>query len=258
MLYKLKRKNSVIKVSTVIILLVSVLFSWHCFGQENEDAAELTEVWEPVPPTVISGDNNKPPSDAIVLIDSKNLTDWESEAGGECGWLIEEDIVSCDEYASSIYSKLSFGDCQLHVEWMIPEGLTGEGQSKGNSGIFLQKRYEIQILDSYQNETYCNGQAGAIYKQHVPLVNVSKKPGKWQSFDIIFLAPRFRANGTLEKPGFMTVFHNGVLIHNHAELKGITKEIGEPEYEPHNPKEPLMLQGLGYPVKFKNIWIREL
>jgi hypothetical protein len=151
-----------------------------------------------------------------------------------------------------------FGDCQLHVEWRTPPVATGEGQGRGNSGVFLQERYEVQVLDSFDNRTYSNGQAASIYKQHIPLVNASRPPGEWQTYDIIYTAPRFADDGTVRRPAYMTVLHNGVLAQQHVEVKGTTVYIGQPRYEPHGAAEPLRLQDHGDPVSYRNIWIREL
>ncbi len=160
--------------------------------------------------------------------------------------------------SGSIQTKQSFGDCQLHIEWRTPEIVEGKGQGRGNSGIFLMGKYEIQVLDSYNNLTYPNGQAGSIYKQHIPLVNASRAPGEWQSYDIIFTAPVFIDDGGVRKPARVTVFQNGVLIQNHVKILGETVFIGAPGYEPHAEKLPLSLQDHNNPVSYRNIWIREL
>ncbi len=160
--------------------------------------------------------------------------------------------------AGNIRTRRRFGDLQLHIEWRTPAEVSGEGQDRGNSGIYLMERYELQVLDSYDNRTYSNGQAGAIYKQHIPMVNASREPGEWQSYDVVFTAPRFGADGALLSPTHMTVFHNGVLILNHVELRGPTKFIGEPEYEAHADRVPLLLQDHGNPVSYRNVWVREI
>jgi hypothetical protein len=192
-----------------------------------------------------------PPSDAVVLFGGQDLSHWE---GGD-QWEIKDGYAIARE--TSITSKQSFGDCQLHLEWAAPEQVEGEGQGRGNSGVYLMNRYEVQILDSYENETYFDGQAGAIYKQWPPLVNACRKPGEWQAFDILFEAPRFDEKGQLTRPAYLTILHNGVLIQNHSEIQGTTSYTEPPKYEAHA-KGPLLLQFHGNPVRFRNIWIREL
>jgi hypothetical protein len=220
-------------------------------GQQGDPKA--TEVWSPVPPVVRPGDGVAPPSDAIVLFDGRDLSEWR-----EPRWKLEDGAVTVVAKTGSLVTRRAFGDVQLHIEWRTPAVAEGEGQERGNSGIFLMERYEVQVLDSYENSTYVNGQAGSIYKQHAPLVNASRPPGEWQSYDILFEAPRFRADGSVERPATFTVLHNGILIHNHVEVKGTTTYIGEPKYEPHPAKAPLSLQDHGNPVSYRNIWIREL
>ena len=215
------------------------------------DEYKSGKVW-PKPKIVTPGDSSGPPSDAIVLFGGKDMSAW---VGGE-KWLIADGVATV--HGGGATSKQSFGDCQLHVEWAAPKEVKGEGQGRGNSGIYLQNRYEVQILDSYENETYYDGQAGAIYKQWPPLVNACRKPGEWQTYDIIFEAPRFDKNGKLAKPAYVTVLHNGVLIQNHAELSGSTAWDKPPAYEAHPLKQPLSIQDHGNPVQFRNIWIREL
>jgi hypothetical protein len=224
----------------------------------NEPDPKLTEVWENEPRVVTPNRENKPPSDAIILLGGKNASEWVDKDGGEVKWKIGKGALTVVKGAGDITTKRAFGDVQLHIEWRTPEKVSGEGQGRGNSGVFLQSRYEVQVLDSYNNRTYSNGQAGSIYKQYIPLVNASRKPGEWQIYDIVFIAPRFKADGALESPGWMTVFHNGVLIQNHIALKGETVYRGQPSYKPHALKEPLKLQDHGNPVSFRNIWIREL
>jgi hypothetical protein len=224
----------------------------------EEELAARTEVWEPVPAVVAPGQLNAPPSDAIVLFDGSDLSAWAAERGGDARWLVENGAMTVAPGAGSIVTRQGFGDVQLHIEWRTPAEVSGDGQGRGNSGVYLMELYEIQVLDSYDNRTYSNGQAGSIYKQHIPMVNACREPGEWQSFDVIFTAPRFDADGTVSAPAFMTAFHNGVLIHNHAELRGPTVYIGDPEYEPHPDRAPIMLQDHGNPVSYRNIWVREI
>ncbi len=220
-------------------------------GQQGDPRA--TEVWSPVPPVVRPGESGAAPSDAIVLFDGTDLAEWREPL-----WKVEEGAVTVAAKTGSLVTKRAFGDVQLHIEWRTPALVEGEGQGRGNSGIFLMERYEVQVLDSYENATYVNGQAGSIYKQHSPLVNASRAPGEWQSYEIIFMAPRFRPDGNLERAATFTVLHNGVLIQNHVEVKGTTTYIGEPNYTTHAAKAPLALQDHGNPVSYRNIWVREL
>jgi hypothetical protein len=226
--------------------------------QQPQGDPKLTEVWQPVPPTVTPGLGSAPPSDAIVLFAGNDLSQWQQADGGPPKWSIADGAFTVVKGTGTLSTKRGFGDCQLHIEWRTPAKVEGQGQGRGNSGIFLQGRYEVQVLDSYNNTTYSNGQAGSIYKQHIPLVNASRKPGEWQSYEIFFRAPRFAENGKVTTPGYLTVVHNGVLIQDHVELKGNTVYIGAPSYEKHNLKEPLTLQDHGNPVSYRNIWIREL
>jgi len=239
------------------ILILAIVMSLQCIGQEEIDP-KLTEVWEPEPPVVSPAKSGAPPSDAIILFDGSSFDNWTNQDGGPAKWKLEDGNMVVVKKTGVIVTKKGFGDCQLHVEFRTPKVVKGEGQGRGNSGIFLQKRYEVQVLDSYQNRTYSNGQAGSIYKQHIPLVNASLPPGEWQSYDIFFKAPKFKEDSTLQAPAYITVVHNGVLIQNHVEIKGTTVFRGEPKYETHGMKEPITLQDHGNPVAYRNIWIREL
>lgn len=203
------------------------------------------------PEIVAPGEGTAPPSDAIVLFDGGDLSAW----NGVENWTFEEDY---GVVGSTVSTKQGFGDCQLHLEFATPAEVSGEGQGRGNSGVYLMGRYEVQILDSYENTTYYDGQCGSIYKQHPPLVNASRKPGEWQTYDIIFTAPRFTADGALQSPASVTVLHNGVLVQNHYELQGGTFYETPPSYEAHSLREPLSLQFHRNPTRFRNIWIRDL
>ena len=207
-------------------------------------------VW-PEPPVVASGELGGAPSDAVVLIDGKSMDAWE---GGE-KWIVADGCATAA--MGSITSKQKFGDCQLHAEFATPAEVKGEGQGRGNSGLYLMGRYEVQILDSHENKTYFDGQCGAIYKEQPPTVNASRKPGEWQTYDILFTAPRFSDDGSLKTPGYVTVLHNGVLLHNHFELLGSTSYTEPAKYSKHAEKEPLTIQFHGNPVRFRNLWIRE-
>ena len=217
-----------------------------------------TEVWEPEPVVVQPGTPGEAPADAIVLLGKEGADEWRHTDGGEVEWVMEDGVLTVTAGTGNIETKKSFGDVQLHLEWRAPARIEGEGQGRGNSGVFLQKRYEVQILDSYDNRTYSNGQAASIYKQHIPLVNAMNPPGEWQSYDIVFTAPRFAPDGALESPAYVTVLHNGVLVQNHVALLGKTVFMGQPAYAAHPPKQPLMLQDHGNPVSFRNIWVRDL
>jgi hypothetical protein len=229
---------------------------------------EETEVWEPVPKIVTPGaTSTAPPSDAIVLFDGKNLDEWVTNRDkSPVKWNVADGVMTVNKTGGNIETKRTFKNYQLHVEWKIPENITGSGQARGNSGVFLASTglgdagYELQVLDSYENKTYVNGQAGSIYKQAIPLANPNRKPGEWQSYDIAWTAPVFNADGSLKTPAYVTVFFNGVLVQNHFELKGETLYIGKPFYKKYD-TAPIKLQAHGdksEPISFRNIWVREL
>jgi len=238
------------------LILACLLLSTALFSQEWEP--KLTEQWEPVPAIVTPGVGTAPPSDAIVLFDGSNLDQWEDTIGVPASWEVKDSVMTVVRRTGGIQTKQGFGDIQLHIEWRTPAEVKGNGQGRGNSGIYLQNRYEIQVLDSYDNVTYSNGQAGSVYKQHIPLVNASRPPGEWQAYDIIFTAPRFKEDSTLFTPATVTVLHNGVLIQNHVTIKGSTVFTGLPSYEAHDLKQPIFLQDHSNPVSYRNIWLREL
>jgi hypothetical protein len=212
----------------------------------------------PEPLIVDPGPPGGPPSDATVLFDGKDMSAW----NGADDWEVKDGVVTVNpkspDKGAGATTKQSFGDCQLHVEWAEPDVVRGTSQGRGNSGVFLMNRYEVQVLDSYNNKTYYDGQCGAIYKQSPPLVNVCRKPGEWQAYDIIFEAPWFDEHGKLSKPAYITVLQNGVLVQNHTEIQGSTSWDHPPTYEAHPPKAPIQLQNHGNPVRFRNIWVREL
>lgn len=227
-----------------------------------------TEVWEPVPPLVTPGAaGTAAPSDAVILFDGTDLDQWVSTKDkSPAGWTVAAGVITVKKSAGNIETKRSFKNYQLHLEWQIPPGITGNDQARGNSGLFLASTgngdggYELQILDSYNNKTYVNGQAGSIYKQGIPLANAMRKPGEWQTYDVVWTAPTFNADGTMKTPAYVTALHNGVLVQNHFELKGETAYIGKPEYRKYD-SAPIKLQAHGDPspaISFRNIWIREL
>lgn len=240
---------------------------------------EQTEVWQPAPPVVAtatgagagvpapSSDGSAPPSDAIVLFDGTSLDEWVNTLDGEpAGWAIADDVLTVVKAVGNIETRRRFRDFQLHLEWRIPENITGTDQARGNSGLFLASTgpgdagYELQILDSYGNSTYVNGMAGAVYKQSIPLANPSRPPGQWQSYDVVWTAPRFDSGGALESPARITALFNGVLVQNDFELEGETVYIGWPRYRAHG-DSPIKLQAHGDPsppIGFRNIWVRPL
>jgi 3-keto-disaccharide hydrolase len=199
-------------------------------------------------------DPGPPPSDAIVLFDGHDLSKWKSDNGGEAKWIVRDGYAQVNG-TGSIMTQDEFGDVQLHVEWATPAEVKGEGQGRGNSGVYLQGRYEIQVLDSYHNKTYPDGQAGAFYGNFPPLVNASRKPGEWQTYDIIFQAPRPGADGRTVQPGYFTVLHNGVLVQNHVLVRTSTTAAA---FHGATQRGPLVLQDHGNPVRFRNVWIRRL
>jgi hypothetical protein len=208
-------------------------------------------VW-PKPKVVDPGPLGGPPADAIVLFDGKSLSKWE---GGQ-HWIVKDGCAIANQ--QSILTKQAFGDCQLHVEWATPEKVVGNGQGRGNSGVFMMNKFEIQVLDSYHNDTYPDGQAAGVYKQTPPLVNACRKPGQWQTYDIIFRTPHFDKDGKLQKPAYVTLLHNGVLVLDHFQIQGSSSYVAPAKYEPLPPKAPIQLQFHNNPVRFRNIWIREL
>lgn len=240
------RTKSLFSLSIALGLLLSVSL----VAQQNTTDAE--------PRIVKPGTAGSPPSDAIVLFDGKNLSKWVNDTNGPADWLVKHGVVTVSG-TNQMFTKQAFGDCQLHVEWASPNPPKGKGQARGNSGIFLQSRYEIQVLDSIDNPTYFNGQAGSVYKQYPPLVNACRQPGEWQTYDIIFHAPRFNDDGTVKTPARVTVLQNGILVQDNSEIKGLTHHDNSPtHYEKHDLKEPLRLQNHHSAVRFRNIWIREL
>ena len=237
------------------------------YGQQTGDP-KATEYYTPVPKIVTPGiATASAPSDAVILFDGKDISEWvAAKDASPAKWWVHDNVVTVNKSAGDIQTKKSFTDFQLHIEYQIPENITGTGQARGNSGIFLAALpfgaggYELQVLDNYINTTYVNGQAGSMYKQSPPLVNACRKPGEWQVYEVIWTAPRFNEDGSLKSPARVTAIYNGVLVQNNTELKGDTPYVGQPMYKKHGPA-PIKLQSHGdksEPISFRNIWVREL
>ena len=239
-----------------LVLAASALYAQQ--PERKGGDPKLTEQWIPEPKIIAPGKTAQdPPADAIILL-GNNLDAWESKNGGPAAWKIENGIMTVERKTGDLRTKQAFGDCQIHIEWRTPSEVKGEGQGRGNSGVLLMGKYELQVLDSYNNRTYSNGQAGAIYKQLPPMVNASRGPGEWQTYDIIFTAPRFYEDGSVQSQARITVLHNGVLVQNNASIWGGTQYIGISNYEKHPEKLPLVLQDHGDFVSYRNIWVRPL
>ncbi|MBQ5984592.1 MAG: DUF1080 domain-containing protein [Bacteroidales bacterium] len=222
----------------------------------------MTEFWTPQPKIVTPGDpvTCSAPSDAIVLFDGKNLDAWESVRGGDAKWIVHDGVFTVDKSTGDIRTREKFGSFQLHIEWCVPVGITGKSQGRGNSGVFLQDKYEIQILDCYDNETYANGQTGSVYKQVIPLANAMLPPGEWNVYDIIYSAPVFNEDGTYRLAPVVTVIQNGIVLLNGFVIRGTTEYIGHPRVIPHG-DGPIRLQSHGdksEPISFRNVWIRKM
>ena len=234
------------------------------YPEREKMSPGMSEYWTPQPPVVTPGKAcGQPvpaPSDAIILFDGKNLSQWINSQGNPAGWSVKDGVFTVKKGTGDIQTKQLFNDFQLHLEWRIPEGIEGSSQARGNSGVFLQGVYEIQILDCYNNETYVNGQTGSVYKQTPPLANAMRKPGEWNTYDIIYTAPTFKKDGTYRTPPQVTLLQNGILLQNHTAILGTTEYIGFPNVKAHG-AGPIKLQDHGdpsAPISFRNIWIREL
>jgi len=253
------------KITYTIVLVVAAITSANAQGGKPED----TEVWTPIPKTVTTGKPYvDPPSDAIILFGGTSLDKWVSAQNREqpAMWTVHDGVFTVKKETGNIETKQMFTNYQLHIEWQVPSNITGEGQGRGNSGVFLASLgkgdagYELQVMDSYNNKTYVNGMAGSIYKQAIPLANPAKKPGEWQTYDVIWIAPTFNDDSTVKTPAKVTAFFNGVLVENNFELLGPTRYIGKTSYQQHGPS-PIKLQAHGdksEPLSFRNIWVREL
>ncbi len=256
-------KNKIILVNLFFIASIVTIYA-----QQKGDPKE-TEYYTPVPKVITPGKTFRdPPSDAIILFNGKNMNEWVmvNDLKMECKWTLENNMMKVNKKVGDIQTRRNFTNFQLHIEYQIPTKITGTGQARGNSGIFLASLpldaggYELQVLDNYDNTTYVNGQAGSIYKQSPPLVNACLKPGEWQWYDVIWTAPKFNEDGSLKSPALVTAIHNGVLVQNNYVLKGNTPYIGQPSYQKHGPS-PIKLQAHGdksEPISYRNIWVREL
>jgi hypothetical protein len=249
------------------IILFSILIILGGIHMNAQTAKQIVEKWKvhdterPMPPVVDPGPAGEPvpaPSDAIVLFDGKNLSKWTDGKGQPARWKVKNGYMEVVAKTGAIRTKKKFGDCQLHVEWATPGVVKGEGQGRGNSGVFLMNIYEVQILDCYNNKTYADGMTAALYAQYPPMVNACRPPGEWQTYDIVFHRPRFDNAGQVITPARFTVFHNNILVHNNAELIGPTTHKARPPYKAHADRLPISLQDHGNPTRFRNIWIRDL
>ena len=255
-------------ISTLILLILLFTFSANAQDKKYPDQAPMTpamsEYWQPQPPVVTPNNQSQElilaPSDAIILFDGKDLSQWENSKGEAAGWTVHDGVFTVKKGTGNIQTKRVFNDFQLHLEWLILEDITGENQARGNSGVLIQGMYEIQILDCYENETYVNGQTGSVYKQTPPLANAMNKPGEWNTYDIIYTAPTFKSDNTYRTPPKVTVIQNGILLQNNTIILGTTEYIGFPKVKKHG-DGPIVLQDHGdpsEPISFRNIWIREL
>lgn len=240
------------------LIIASMIMNHTSFAQSP--TWRIHDINRPHPPVITPGSSTSPtpPSDAIILFDGKDLSQWTDANGRPSKWKVENGYMEVTKGSGEIRSKQGFGDVQLHIEWASPAPAQGKGQDRGNSGVFLMGKYEVQVLDSYQNQTYADGQAAAIYGQYPPLVNASRPSGEWQSYDIIFRRPRFANDGQLLQPARLMVLHNGVLVHDNVTLWGPTNWMEYDAYAPHADRLPISMQDHGSPVRYRNIWLREL
>ena len=253
-------------IALVSILMLGIIHTEvsECAQSEGLTRWQIHDMNRPQPPVVAPGEAStqaqpgRPPSDAIILFDGKDLSAWQGAKGEPAPWKVENGYLEVVPKSGDIYTKQAFGDCQLHVEWASPEWVPGQTFDPGNSGVFLAALYEVQIVDSVHSKIYADGQAGAMYGQYPPLVNPGRVPGLWQTYDIVFRDARFDKEGKLLRPAVITVFYNGVLVQDHVELTGPTAHHQRPPYQPHPERMPVRLQDHNYKVRFRNIWIREL
>src|SRR5213594_739269 len=250
--------------ATIVLAILRARSAGPSAASAAEQQWKIHDRSRPQPPVITPGESStqdrpgRPPSDAIVLFGGADLSKWQAADGGPAKWKVGDGYFEVAPGTGDMQTRDAFGDSQLHVEWAAPSPPHGEDQDRGNSGVFLHGLYEVQVLDSYQSKTYADGQAAAIYGQYPPLVNASRPPGQWQTYDIVFHGPRFAKDGNLLRPARETVFHNGVLVQDNVELSGPTAHGKRPPYEPQPEKLPLALQDHNHPVRYRNIWIREL
>jgi hypothetical protein len=269
-IFLIKVNNNITNMKKSILLASALLLSSTMavnaqekkYPEQMPMKPEMSEYWTPQPTVVTPGDikTNSAPSDALVLFDGKDLSQWEGPNGQAAGWNVHDGIVTVNKQKGDIHTKQQFGSFQLHLEWCVPKDITGTSQARGNSGVYLQGMYEVQVLDNYQNETYVNGMAGSIYKQTPPLVNAMRKPGEWNVYDIIYTAPVFNENGTYKYRPRVTVIQNGIVLQNNTEILGTTEYIGFPRTVKHG-DGPILLQSHGdpsAPISYRNIWIRKM
>lgn len=266
------RKNSIFHVVSYLlaVMILGLACNQAIIKAIDREVISTVNRWNPhdetrpLPPVIDPGmpgtheSPSRPPSDAFVLFDGSDLSHWQMANGDPANWKVENGTIETVEKTGPLHSKKDFGDCQLHVEWASPAQVQGKGQGRGNSGVYLMGKYEIQVLDSYENITYADGQTAAVYGQYPPLVNASRPPGEWQTYDIIFHRPRFDEGGNLLKPARFTVLHNGVLVQDNVELIGPTEWKKRPPYQAHPDRLPIQLQDHGNPVRYRNIWVRDL
>jgi len=260
----------IIMTTASLVVALALLIGIAAGSTNTFAAAQAAAEWKihdtnrPQPPVVTPGEAStqdrpgRPPSDATILFDGKDLSAWQAADAGPAKWKVENGYFEVVPKTGDIHTKQPFADCQLHVEWAAPSPPRGEDQDRGNSGVYLMSTYEVQILDSYQNKTYADGLASAVYGQYPPLVNAMRPPGEWQTYDIVFHGPRFDKDGKVLRPATVTVLHNGVLVQDHVTLTGPTAHKARPPYKAHPAKLPLLLQDHSHPVRYRNIWIREL
>jgi hypothetical protein len=252
------KRNSVALKIALCLFIAAMCIAVVGYAQIQQGKYSVHDPNRPIPPVITPPARfGQPPSDAIILFNGKDLSEWAIDKGGDAKWKLEKDYMEVNK-TGSIHTKKSFGNCQLHIEWATPEKVEGSSQGRGNSGVFLMSTYELQILDSYNNPTYADGQAASIYGQYPPIVNACRKPGEWQSYDVSFLRPIFDESGKCIRTARVTILHNGVVVQNNVEIKGLTAHKQIAKYNRHDDKLPISLQDHGNPMRFRNIWLREL